>query len=240
MNLASLSAQQSAALAKADGAAPTTATTPAGATPAGATPAGSARTTLAGNFDSFLKLLMTQLKNQDPTSPLDTNQFTSQLVQFTSVEQQINANTHLAKLIELTQSDQVLQAASVVGKHVAVTADHIPLQDGAGQVNFTASAARPVAISITTDAGVKIRDVVIGANAGPNEWMWDGRNNAGTRVPDGSYRIAVIGANADGTVAAQAFTVQGTATGMSRQDNAIRLQMGAQAVEFSKVQQVMP
>ena len=157
MNLASLSAQQSAALAKANGAAPTTATTP-----AGATPAGSARTTLAGNFDSFLKLLMTQLKNQDPTSPLDTNQFTSQLVQFTSVEQQINANTHLAKLIELTQSDQVLQAASVVGKHVAVTADHIPLQDGAGQVNFTASAARPVAISITTDAGVKIRDVVIG------------------------------------------------------------------------------
>lgn len=229
MNLASLSAQQSAALTATNGAA-TTATSA----------AGTARTTLAGNFDSFLKLLMTQLKNQDPTSPLDTNQFTSQLVQFTSVEQQINANANLTKLIELTQSDQVLQASSMVGKHVAVTADHIPLQDGAGQVNFNASVARPVAISITTDAGVKIRDVVIGANAGPNEWVWDGRNNAGAKVPDGSYRIAVIGANTDGTVAAQAFTVQGTATGMSRQDNAVRLQLGAQAVEFSKVQQVLP
>lgn len=230
MSIASLSAQQSAALAATNSAAASGSTTS----------AGTARSTLAGNFDNFLKLLMTQLKNQDPTSPLDTNQFTSQLVQFTSVEQQINANSNLTKLIELTQSDQVLQAASVVGKHVVVTSDHIPLQDGIGQVNFNATAARPVAIAITTDAGVKIRDAVIGANAGPNQWMWDGRNNAGARVPDGSYRIAVIGANADGTVAAQAFTVQGTATGMSRQDNTVRLQLGAQAVDFSKVQQVLP
>jgi len=199
-----------------------------------------ARTTLTGNFDSFLKLLMTQLKNQDPTSPLDTNQFTSQLVQFSSVEQQINANTNLKQLIQLTQGAQVLQASSVVGKHLVISADHIPLQDGSGLVNFTTPTARPVAIAITTDAGVKIRDAMVNASAGDNHYAWDGRNNAGTRVPDGSYRIAVIGANQDGTVAALPFTVQGLATGMSQQNNAVSLQMGTQAVSFTAVQQVLP
>jgi len=199
-----------------------------------------ARTTLTGNFDNFLRLLMTQLKNQDPTSPLDTNQFTSQLVQFSSVEQQINANANLKQLIQLTQGAQVLQASSVVGKHLVVTADHLPLQDGSGQVNFTVAAARPVAISITTDTGARIRDSVMNASAGDNRFVWDGRNNAGTRVPDGSYRIAVLGVNPDGTTAALPFTVQGLATGMSQQNNAVSLQMGTQPVAFTAVQQVLP
>ena len=233
MSLATISAQQNAALAAANTAATAHTTTAAQA-------ASTARTTLAGNFDNFLKLLMTQLKNQDPTSPLDTNQFTTQLVQFSSVEQQINANTNLTKLIELTQSDQVLQAASIVGKHVAVSADHIPLQDGSGQVNFATPSARPVAISISTDAGVKIRDAVLGATAGDNQWVWDGRSNAGTKMPDGSYRIAVVAANPDGSVAAQPFTVQGTATGVSRQDSKVNLQMGTQVAPFFAVQQVLP
>ena len=235
MNIATLSAQQNAALAAANNS--TSANR--GAT-AAAQATGTARATLAGNFDNFLKLLMTQLKNQDPTSPLDTNQVTSQLVQFASVEQQINANTTLTQLIELTQGEQILQASSLVGKHVVVKSDRIPLQNGTGQVNFSSAVARPVAITITNDAGVKIREAVFGANAGDNQWVWDGRNNAGNRMPDGSYRIAMIGANADGTVAAQAFTVQGTATGVSRQDNKVALQMGTLVAPFSTVQQVLP
>ena len=210
----------------------------AGTTPA--TAADTARTTLTGNFNSFLTLLMTQLKNQDPTSPLDTNQFTSQLVQFSSVEQQINANTNLQQLIQLTQGAQVLQASSVVGKHLVVTADHVPLQDGNGQVNFTTKSTQPVVISITTDAGAKIRNAVVTASAGENQFVWDGRNDGGSRVPDGSYRIAVIGANPDGTMAALPFTVQGLATGMTQQNNNVSLKMGTQAVAFTAVQQVLP
>jgi flagellar basal-body rod modification protein FlgD len=235
MSLATISAQQNAALA----AAATAAANPAAS--ASAMPATTtARTTLAGNFDNFLKLLMTQLKNQDPTSPLDTNQFTTQLVQFSSVEQQINANANLTKLIELTQGEQVLQASALVGKHVAISADHIPLQGGTGEVDFNAATARPVAITITNDAGARVRDAVISANAGDNRWAWDGRNNAGNQMPDGSYRIAVIGANPDGTVAAQPFTVQGVATGMSRQGNNVSLRLGSQTADFSAVQQVLP
>lgn len=235
MNIAALSAQQKAALTSASNG-----TAAVGATTATPQTTKAAQATLAGNFDNFLKLLMTQLKNQDPTSPLDTNQFTSQLVQFASVEQQINANTNLTQLIELTQGEQVLQASSLVGKHVVVKSEHIPLQNGTGQVNFASSVARPTAITITTEAGLKVRDAVIDAKAGENQWVWDGRNNAGTQVPDGSYRIAMIGANPDGTVATQVFAVQGIATGVSRQDNKVSLQMGAQIVPFSAVQQVLP
>ena len=68
----------------------------------------------------------------------------------------------------------------------------------------------------------------------------DGTSNFGTQVPDGSYRLAMIGANADGTTSPVNFTVQGTATGIVRQNNAIRLQMGTQTADFASVQQVLP
>src|SRR3954453_23870144 len=108
-----------------------TTTAAAAATVPGAT--SSAKTSLSSltsNFGDFLNLLMTQLKNQDPSSPMDTNAFTSQLVQYASVEQQINANSNLTKLIEATQSNGMLESGSVVGKQATVTSDHFILQDG--------------------------------------------------------------------------------------------------------------
>lgn len=240
MSLASVASQQNSILAAANAAANTGAGTGAPSASPAAQTASTAGATLAGNFNDFLKLLMTQLQNQDPTSPLDTNQFTSQLVQFASVEQQINANTNLTQLIQLTQGEQVLQASNLVGKQVIVQSDHIPLENGAGHVNFTASSAQPVAISIFSDAGTKIRDAVLTATPGANQWQWDGKNNAGTTVPDGSYRIAVIGANADGTTTALPFAVQAMATGVVRQNNAVQLQLGTQTADFSTVQQVLP
>ena len=103
---------------------------------------------LSSNFSDFLSLLMTQLQNQDPTSPLDTNQFTSELVQFSSVEQQINTNTSLTQLIQLTQAGEVMQASAMTGKQVTVSSDHVPLQNGKGTIQFTTPAAEPVDIAI--------------------------------------------------------------------------------------------
>src|ERR1700757_4750094 len=98
---------------------------------------------LSDNFTSFLSLLMTQLQNQDPTSPLDSNQFTSELVQFTSVEQQIDTNSDLTQLIQLTQASQVEQSAAMVGKPVTVTSSQLSLQDGTAAINFNTPAAEP-------------------------------------------------------------------------------------------------
>ena len=81
---------------------------------------------LSGNFSDFLNMLMTQLQNQDPTSPLDTNQFTSELVQFSGVEQQINTNNSLTQLIQLTQAGEVMQSSAMAGNRLAPPQPRFP------------------------------------------------------------------------------------------------------------------
>lgn len=193
---------------------------------------------LSSNFGDFLHLLMTQLQNQDPTSPLDTNQFTSELVQFSSVEQQIQTNTSLTQLIQLSQAGEIMQSSSMLGRQVTVASDHVPLQNGKGTLQFTAPAAEPVAIAVYNDSGVKIRDASLSAVKGSNSWTWDGTDNSGHSVADGSYLVAVNGAGSGGTTTALPFTVTGTATGVLSQNNAVQLQLGALTVGFDKVHSV--
>src|SRR4249919_2257764 len=98
---------------------------------------GAAQKTLSGNFDTFLTLLTTQLKNQDPLSPMDSNQFTQQLVQFSQVEQQINSNKNLESLIALTKSQSATNAVSYLGKTLTITDGTAALQNGAANWNYS-------------------------------------------------------------------------------------------------------
>ena len=231
MSLASVSAQQTSASTG------SAATTSSSAT-SGSQSCSSALNSLSSNFGDFLSLLMTQLQNQDPTSPLDTNEFTTELVQFSSVEQQINTNSSLTQLIQLTQAGEMMQASSMTGKQVTVSSDHVPLQNGKGTIQFTAPSNEMVDIAIYSDSGSKLRETVLQANKGTNTWSWDGKDSSGHSLPDGSYKVAVAGANADGTTSALTFSVVGTATGVQNQSSGIQLQMGALSVDFSKVQSV--
>jgi flagellar basal-body rod modification protein FlgD len=121
----------------------------------------------------------------------------------------------------------------MTGKRVTVTSDHVPLQNGKGTIQFTAPAAETVALAIYSDTGTKLRDAAMVATKGSNTWTWDGTDGSGHTLPDGSYRVAVAGANADGTASALPFSVVGTATGVRNQSN-----NGALSVDFSKVQSV--
>ena len=134
-------------------------------TPTSATAASAATTptasqtalgSLSGNLNNFLNLLVTQLQNQDPTSPMDTNAFTSQLVQYASVEQQINTNTNLTNLITATQSNTLLQSSSLVGKQVTATNDHLTLQNGQAQIHFSAPSAEPLTITVQAASGATL------------------------------------------------------------------------------------
>ena len=194
---------------------------------------------LSGNFNDFLNLLMTQLKNQDPSSPLDTNQFTTQLVQFASVGQQINTNQSLTQLIQLTQSGQVLNSSSVVGKQVAVTSSQMPLQDGKAELQFTPTSPGPVAIAVYNTAGQAVADATVQAQTGTNTWTWNGKSSAGSQLPDGPYKVAVMGLDASGQAAAVPFSVVGTATGVVAQKGKVTLEMGTESVDFSNVQSVL-
>ena len=218
--------------------------TAANATAAGSTAApvaaakSSALGSLSGNFTDFLKLLMTQLQNQDPTSPLDTNQFTSQLVQYSSVEQQINTNSSLTQLIQLTQSGDLLQSSAMVGHRVSVVSDHMPLQNGTGSVQFTAPSAGTVAVAVYSNSGTKLANATIAAVKGANTWTWNGNDLSGNAVADGSYKVAVFGSDASGGAIALPFTVTGTATGVSSSGTALQLNFGAQSVDFNTVRSV--
>ncbi len=197
-----------------------------------------ASSTLSGNYNDFLKLLMTQLQNQDPTAPLDANQFTSQLVQFSSVEQQINTNGSLTKLIELTQGSEMLQSSSLVGKQVQVQADSLALQGGTAALQFNAATPQRVSIGVYADSGAKLRDATLTSQPGSNAWTWDGKDNDGNKVNDGAYRAIVTTADASGEAQTIPFSVTGMATGVQRKGAALNVQLGALEVGLPDVQAV--
>src|SRR5476651_339023 len=164
------------------------------AAPAASSPTGKSSdplTSLSSNFGSFLNLLMTQLKNQDPTSPMDANSFTTELVQFSSVEQQINTNTSLTQLIQLTQAADVTQSAGLIGKQVTVQSSQMPLQNGSGTLNFTAPGAEPVSITLQGATGNTLRQDTVNAVQGANTWNWNGKTSNGQMLPDGAYTVTV-------------------------------------------------
>ena len=190
---------------------------------------------LSGNLDTFLQLLMTQLQNQDPTSPLDSSEFTSQLVQYSSVEQQIQTNTNLTSLIQLGQGNEVVQTASLLGKQAEVTSDHLTLQSGAATVKFDAAAAGPVSIVVTNSAGQQVASGTVDAALGSNTWKWDGTNSAGNVQADGSYGVTVQQTDASGTTTSLPTTVVGTVTGIDSTGTTVTVDLGALAVDFSKL-----
>jgi flagellar basal-body rod modification protein FlgD len=240
MSLAAVAAQQSNAQAAAAAAAAAAAKTNSTSSTSGSATAAAPNplVALSSNFNDFLQMLMTQLQNQDPTSPMDTNEFTSELVQFSGVEQQINTNGSLTQLIQLTQAGETMQGTSMTGKQVTVSSSQIALQNGSGTLNFNDPTAGPVAIAITNSAGQQLYGTTLTATAGNNSWSWNGQNNAGTQLPDGAYSAAVVSGNANGTTTALPFTVTGTATGVQSLSSGMQLDIGALTVPFSAVQSV--
>src|SRR6266550_5145081 len=168
-----------------------------GTTPLPTTPSGSSGSlnsttgsTLAGNFQTFLTLLTTQLQNQNPLSPLDTNQFTQQLVQFASVEQQLKTNDQLTTLVSLQQTAQSTQALTFVGKTAVVDGSTAALTNGSASWELGVPTNANVTISIANSTGQTVFTGGYAVNAGNNQpFTWNGRGNDGTQWPDGRYKL---------------------------------------------------
>ena len=199
--------------------------------------AATASTTLSGNFNTFLTLLTAQLKNQDPTSPLDTNQFTQQLVQYSTVEQQINTNTNLPTLIDLNRASSLYQASAMVGHQVGVASSQLSLQDGAASLQFNLGTAAPVDITISDASGAALYKTTIQGAAGKNGWTWNGVNSNGKSLADGPYNVSVT--SAAGGKAALPFTVLGKATGITMSGTTPVLSLGQLGVPMSAVQSIV-
>ena len=166
--------------------------------------------TLAGNFQTFLTLLTTQLQNQDPLSPLDTNQFTQQLVQFASVEQQLKTNSQLTTLVSLQQTAQSTQALGFVGKTAVVDGSTTAVTKGSATWNLSVPTNSNVNISITNSTGQTVFTGSYAVNAGNNlPFTWNGKGNDGTQWPDGKYKLTATAADSAGNSVAVSTQVHG-------------------------------
>lgn len=198
-------------------------------------------TRLAGDFNTFLTLLTTQLQNQSPTDPLDTNQMTNQLVQFASVEQQIAMNQNLERLISLQQAAQLTAAAPLIGQRAEVESDQVALQNGRAEVRLPAAGAARIAdITISDGAGRVVRQQTVALGTQAGGWTWDGRDATGRSLADGAYRLQVAGRGANGEAVPITYTVAGTVTGAERQNGELSLAMGGMTVGFDRLRRLLP
>ena len=174
---------------------------------------------LSENLDNFLTILTAQLQHQDPLSPMDTHEFTNQLVQFANVEQSIQSNRNLESLISLQETSIVVGAVSYIGKDVEVTGQTTKLENGSAEFFYTlpedASAA---VLAIYDEDGTQVRFEKANTSEGRHSYIWDGTNDKGETLPDGNYTIQVVGANADGDQITPEYAVRGKVTGVAVED----------------------
>jgi flagellar basal-body rod modification protein FlgD len=165
-----------------------------------ATTASSAnRIKLADNFDTFLTLLTAQLQNQDPLSPMDANQFTQQLVQFSQVEQQITTNEQLEQLLATNQTTVASAALGYLGKE-ALLASPVAGSggDGANWSYTLAGPAQDVTLEVRDSGGRLVRSESGRLSAGEHVFSWDGLTQDGRQTAPGAYTLTVTARNAQG------------------------------------------
>jgi len=200
--------------------------------------ASTATTGIADNFQTFLTLLTTQLQNQNPLDPLDTNQFTQQLVQFAGVEQQLKSNDQLKSLVELEKSAQSTQALVYVGNTVAVDGSTAQF-DTSATWNITAPKDTNATITITNAAGQTVFSGAYTLSQGNASFVWDGKGNDGTQWPPGTYKLTATGKDSNGADVAISTEVQGVVDSVDLTASPPLLSIAGQNYTTDKIKRVV-
>jgi flagellar basal-body rod modification protein FlgD len=194
---------------------------------------------IAGNFQTFLQLLTTQLQNQNPLSPLDTNQFTQQLVEFAGVEQQLNANDQLKTLVSLQQTAQSTQALQFVGKTAVVNGNVNSLTNSSATWDLNIPSNSNVTLSVANSTGQTVFTGTFSANAGNNQpFTWNGRGNDGTQWPDGQYTLTATAADASGNSIGVTTQVQGVVSSVDLTQSPPLLTIAGQTYTVNQIQRI--
>lgn len=199
---------------------------------------GSAMSQLSSNFDTFLQLLTTQLQHQDPMDPMDTSQFTQQLVEYSQVEQQIDTNTNLQSLISQGTQQSAAYATGYLGKTVTVSGGQGSLSGGQAQWTYNlGTAATSTTLTVTDAKGNVVYSGSGQTTAGNNTFNWNGQDNNGNQLPDGSYTLAVKAA-AGGSTVTPTVSSTGTVSEVNMINGTPELLIGSMEVPLTSISSV--
>lgn len=195
---------------------------------------------IASNFTMFLQLLTTQLRNQNPLDPLDTNQFTQQLVQFAQVEQQMKSNDQLASLVSLEKSAQATTALAYVGATVVVDGATAQLTGGAASWSLNGVTKPSTAtITIKDSIGQNVYTGTIAVNPGTQNFTWNGRGNDGRLWPDGSYTLTATAVDANKQSVAISTEVQAIVDSVDLTQDPPQLSINGQNYTLDKIKRIV-
>ncbi len=193
--------------------------------------------------DDFLRIMLAQLENQDPTSPLEGNEFLNQITQFSIADGITELNSSFSNLANSLSSNQALQASALVGRSVLVPGDTATLSEG-GILQGRASlpdGASSVAVDIFSQGGELVSTINLGPQAAGNlDFAWDGLNNDGSAAEPGNYRV-VVRANVGGSEQALNTLVSARVDSVTLQNGGGNLEVnlaGIGPVSFSSVQEI--
>jgi flagellar basal-body rod modification protein FlgD len=201
---------------------------------------------IAGNFQSFLTLLTTQLQNQNPLDPLDTNQFTQQLVEFAGVQQQLNTNDSLATLVTLQQTAQSTTALGFVGKNAVVSGSTAVLPEstattaGSAVWDLSVASDSTVNITIANSTGQNVFTGTYSVTKGDNQpFVWNGQATDGTQQPAGNYTLTATAAGPNGSTVGVTTGVQGVVSSVDLTQSPPLLTINGQTYTVSQIQAIV-
>jgi len=196
-------------------------------------------TEIASNFTTFLQLLTTQLQNQDPLSPLDTNQFTQQLVEFAQVEQQMKSNDQLSSLVSLEKSAVASTALAYVGATVVVDGSTAQLSNGSASWNLNVTKPSTATITIKDATGQNAFTGTMAVNPGTQPFTWNGQGNDGRLWPNGSYTLTATAVDASNQSVGISTEVQATVDSVDLTQDPPQLSINGQNYTLDKIKRIV-
>ena len=195
---------------------------------------------IAGNFQSFLTLLTTQLQNQNPLDPLDTNQFTQQLVEFAGVQQQLNTNDSLSTLVSLQQTAQSTQALGFVGKTAVVNGSTAGLTNGSATWELSIPTNSTLNVTIASSTGQTVFSGSYPVTAGNNQpFVWNGQGSDGTQYSSGNYTMTATAKDSSNNTVAVTTQVQGVVSSVDLTQSPPLLTIDGQTYTVSQIQSIV-
>jgi flagellar basal-body rod modification protein FlgD len=196
-------------------------------------------TEIASNFTTFLQLLTTQLKNQNPLDPLDTNQFTQQLVEFAQVEQQMKSNDQLSSLVSLEKSAQATTALAYVGATVVVDGSTAQLTNSTANWSLNVSKPSTATVTIKDSTGQNVYTGTVAVNPGTQNFTWNGRGNDGRLWPDGAYTLTATAVDANQQSVAISTEVQAVVDSVDLTQDTPQLSINGQNYTLDKIKRIV-